>query len=241
MSEENAENRKAAKQAAVRAEIKSTALTLLKEGGFESLSMHKIAKQMKTTTPALYYYYKNRNDLLADLSTDALTNLENFLRQTHIAHQHEAYIRQAFMILSSYYNWARENPSQYQLLFGSPIPEYEPSDEVFHQSLRVMSVFIEVCDKAAWMGLLARPTMALTPTMRQELEQFSVRMGVKDLTPETLFQIIAGWARLHGLISLELNGYLPRLLSNLDRTYFLEARKLLEELGFNYQTAGSPR
>jgi hypothetical protein len=140
------------------------------------------------------------------------------------------------VILSGYYNWARENPDNYRLLYGSPLPDYERQPATSRQILRSMSVFLEVCQKAGKMNLLAEPTLALTPDMREELLGLGVELGV-ELSPEILYLVIIGWSRLHGLISLELNGYLTQVITNLDRTYFLEARKLLDELGFNYRSS----
>lgn len=237
MSETNPSEQKLDKHTAVRLEIKQAAFKLLESGGFENLSMHKIAKEMKTTTPALYYYFKNRNALLAALSEDVIENLEDHLRQSHAAHEHEATIRQAFAILSGFYNWGRENPLKYQLLFANPIPDYAPSETLYAHILRSMSVFLEVCQEAVKMNILSPQPLALTPEMKDELEGYGEKVGVQ-LPPEILFLTITGWARLHGLITLELNGYLTTVISNLDRTYFLEARQLLEEIGFTYQRTG---
>ncbi|HKJ26134.1 MAG TPA: TetR/AcrR family transcriptional regulator [Anaerolineales bacterium] len=234
MSEVKPVDGKEKKQAETRETIKRTALALLNVGGFENLSMHKIAGWMGTTTPALYYYYKNRDALLADLSVDVSAFLETYLRETHAAHAHEAFIRQAFVILSGYYNWARENPAYYRLLFGTPVLRDSQAVLPSGQNLSCLSILFEVCQQAAKMNLLAKPALALTPKMLEELEAFSENLGVA-LSPEVVFMLVVGWTRLHGIISLELDGHLTQVMSNLDRTYFLEARKLLEELGFNPQ------
>ena len=237
MSENKTANGKHVKQAAMRSKIKETAMTLLESGGFENLSMHKIAKEMNTTTPALYYYYKNRNALLAALSMDVVENLGIYLRETHAVHSHEAYIRQAFMILSAFYNWGRENALKYQLLFANPILDYEASEELYSRILYSMAVFLEVCQGAAKRNILSTPPLALTPEMREELQGYAEAIEV-ELPAEILFVVVTGWARLHGLIMLEFNGYLNTVFSDLDRTYFLEARKLLEEIGFTYTPTG---
>jgi AcrR family transcriptional regulator len=234
MSEETTTNWKQKKQAMARDEIKHTALTLLKEGGFENLSMHNIARKMQTTTPALYYYYKNRDTLIAELSADALAALEVQVRQTLVDHQNEALIRQAYLVISAYYNWGRQNPAQYQLLYGSPIPGYNPPEALAEKITQTITFFLEICEKAVQANMLKIPVLALTPEMRRELQAFGTAMAV-DLPPEVIFTVVTGWAKLHGMISSEINGFLPQVLTNIDRTFFLEARQLLEQVGFDYQ------
>jgi len=234
MTEPNHLSWKEKKQATARDEIKQTALAILDEGGFESLSMHHIARRLQTTTPALYYYFKSRDDLLNELSADALSDLQTALRTVRTNHQSEMLIRQAYVIVSEYYNWARHYPVHYRLLFANPLPGYSLPDPLALQASQTIAVFLEICEQAHKAGMLTIPAPALTPEMRQQLEAYAESMQV-DLPPEVTFTALIGWVKLNGLISQEISGALPRIISNLDRTFFLEARHLLEQIGFDFQ------
>lgn len=234
MNEINSTSWKEKKQDMARTEIKKIALALLKEGGFDNLSMHKIAREMQTTTPALYYYFKNRDALINELCADALAELQTALEQIHTSRRDEMLIRQAYLIVSEYYNWARQNPAQYRLLFANPLPGYTLPKTLSAQAAQTMADFLQICEQAHKAGMLSVPAIALTPEMRQELETYAASMQV-NLPPEVTFTAVTGWAKLHGLISLEINGYLGQIISNQDRTFFLEARQLLEQIGFDYQ------
>lgn len=222
------------KQANARDEIKDTALAVLQEDGFESLSMHRIARELQTTTPALYYYFKNRDALINELAADALADLQATLYQARNKHREEMSIRQAYVIVSEFYGWARQHPALYRLLYEQPLPDYTLPDELAKQTVRSMAGFLEVCERANVAGMLAIPALALTPEMRHELQAFAEEMNVM-LPPEILFMALTGWARLHGLITSEINGVLGKVITNMDRTFFLEARHLLEQIGFDYQ------
>lgn len=233
MTEPNNLSWKEKKQAAARDEIKQTALAILDEGGFENLSMHNIARHLQTTTPALYYYFKSRDDLLNELSADALADLQTALRSVRTNHQNEMLIRQAYVIVAEYYNWARHNPTQYQLLFANPLPGYRLPESLAVQARQTLSVFLKICEQANLAGMLAIPVLALTPEMRQELEAYADSMQIV-LPPEVIFSALTGWAKLQGLLSQEIHGGLLGIFSNLDRTFFLETRHLLEQIGFDF-------
>src|SRR3954468_22411635 len=57
------------------AEIKQTAIDLMREQGTTDIRFADIARAMGMTAPALYRYYADRDELLTDLVTDAFGNL----------------------------------------------------------------------------------------------------------------------------------------------------------------------
>ena len=59
----------------VRENVKSVALVQLADGGAGALSVNAIAKELGVSGPALYRYFTNRDELLAELVVDAYHDL----------------------------------------------------------------------------------------------------------------------------------------------------------------------
>ncbi|MYX09200.1 TetR family transcriptional regulator [Streptomyces sp. SID8375] len=59
-----------------REQIAQTALRLFAERGFGATSLQDIANEMGFTKPALYYYFRSKDDLLEALAAPALDRLE---------------------------------------------------------------------------------------------------------------------------------------------------------------------
>ncbi|MFC7469894.1 TetR/AcrR family transcriptional regulator [Actinomadura keratinilytica] len=63
-----------------RGEIKRSAVRRLAEGGVENVALLRIAKEIGLSGPALYRYFGSRDELLAELVTDAYQALADALR-----------------------------------------------------------------------------------------------------------------------------------------------------------------
>ena len=58
-----------------RDEILQAAITIFRDKGYEGASMRKIAARLGVTAPGIYYYFKNKQDLLASCLEEALNVL----------------------------------------------------------------------------------------------------------------------------------------------------------------------
>ena len=58
-----------------RARVVRTALALLDDGGLEGLSLRRIAGQLNVQAPALYWHFKNKQELLDEMATTMLKDL----------------------------------------------------------------------------------------------------------------------------------------------------------------------
>ncbi|MFE9601363.1 TetR/AcrR family transcriptional regulator [Streptomyces hokutonensis] len=59
----------ATRREAFRERILSTALDLARQEGWKNLSMRRIADELDYTTPALYYHFKSKDDLIVELQS----------------------------------------------------------------------------------------------------------------------------------------------------------------------------
>ena len=104
--------------------IKETAWKQIAEFGAPTLSLRAIARELGITAPAIYNYFKRRDDLVTAI-IDAYTSLGDW----QIKARDEARVDDLAGRLEksgiAYRDWALTYPQRYQLIFGTPIPGYE--------------------------------------------------------------------------------------------------------------------
>ncbi|KUJ66925.1 TetR family transcriptional regulator [Streptomyces albus subsp. albus] len=59
-----------------RAQVVDTALRLLNEVGLEGLTLRRIAKELNVQAPALYWHFKNKGELLDEMATAMLREIQ---------------------------------------------------------------------------------------------------------------------------------------------------------------------
>jgi AcrR family transcriptional regulator len=176
-------------RAQVRDEVKEVALAQLAEGGAAAVSVNAIAKQLGVSGPALYRYFANRDELLTELVVDAYGDFAGALRRAG---------GDARALARAYRKWAVAQPHRYRLLFAPPLPGYDAhAPRLVEAAQEAMNVLL-----AAGGG----PRVA-TPE-REQAEQLAAWAQARGIAadPGASLRAIIAWARVHGLVSLELAG-----------------------------------
>ncbi len=190
------------------AEIKDAARGQMEDGGAGALSLKALAKELGMAGPSLYRYVASRDELLTQLLVEAYTEFADQLeaavadRGLEPAEQLREYAR-------TYRRWARARPAMYELLFGTPVPGYTAPEGSTRPAARralaaLVTVLAELRDPGADRAALR---------LRAEV----VRPGDPDAAP--LLLAVQTWARLHGVLSLELRGHLPHLVVSTEELY----------------------
>src|SRR4030095_17139404 len=118
-----APRRERVRQATVE-EIKAVARAQMAAEGTAGVSLRAIAREMGMTAPALYRYFGSRDDLVTALVTDAYDALADAMEAAVAAvpaGRHADRVRAAF---GAFRAWGIEHPTEFALIFGSPIPGY---------------------------------------------------------------------------------------------------------------------
>lgn len=202
-----------------RGEIMQIGLHQIADGGAEALSLNAIAKEMAVSGAALYRYFASRDELLAALVVQAYQDLAQTL-EAAAAERHEpgpAWVRTA---ATAYRAWALAQPHRYRLIFSTRLdPGRLASAEIVLSSQRSMDVFLRALG-----SLPPRPEStgrAVSPALATQLEAWHQRSPEPALPPETLRLGMTCWTRLHGIMSLELNGHLDA--TNIDPSLLYRA------------------
>ena len=213
--------------------IKETAWKQIAEFGAPALSLRAIARELKISAPAIYNYFPDRDALVTALIIDAFTSFGDLQLEARDAVSNDDSRKKLEAIGLAYRNWAHTFPQRYQLIFGTPIPGYEaPAEKVFPSSARSISALFSVVEEFRAAGKLSIDSV---PTVNDKYQAHydQWRRYSGDVYPLSLFVAMVIWARVHGIVSLEIQGNLPPFGKNGNDLYLFElnsqARQFIKE------------
>ncbi len=189
------------------ASIRRAALEQIVNEGAGGISLNEIARQLGMTGPALFRYVRNRNDLITDLVVDAYTELGDALWRSVEETAGQPVPKRLRAHAAAYRSWAIDNPHRYALLFGSPVPGYQaPTDMTQPAAIRAMASTFALA--SAWAEPGVRPATGIADDpLSVALREWARKNDLPALSGGWLRQAILGWTRLHGVLSLELEGH----------------------------------
>jgi AcrR family transcriptional regulator len=189
-------------RAQVRDDVKRTALRQLAEGGPQAVSVNAIAKELGVSGPALYRYFASRGALLTELIVDAYDDLADTLAGAVDAASDHGPRGRLRAFARGYRGWALAAPHRYRLLFGPPLPGYDAhAERLVDAAQRSMTTLLDIARDLPAGDSPAPPS----PALARQLDTWSRRRGV-GADPGVALRAVAIWARLHGLVSLEIAG-----------------------------------
>ena len=199
-------------------------------GGPTALSLNGIAKAMGMSGPGMYRYFASRDELLTTLVTESYEDLAQALEAAAGAARDappDARLRAA---MNAYREWARASPHRYRLVFGSTYGsgELDP-DRIIPAAARSMAVLLT--DLAGLDPTTPGPTVK-SPALRRAVQRWGkVRAGGQISNPGVLLLGLLAWSRMHGIVSLEIEGFYeqvgvdPGLLYDAEVQHIIEQRK----------------
>lgn len=99
-----------------RSNILEAALEIVKEDGWQALSMRKIADKIEYTAPIIYEYFENKEGILLELTRQGNQLLLNDFHKAKAAQ--ESPEKQLIAMWTAYWDFAFSNTQLYQLMFG---------------------------------------------------------------------------------------------------------------------------
>jgi AcrR family transcriptional regulator len=195
--------------------IKETAWKQVAEFGAPALSLRAIARELKITAPAIYNYFPSRDHLVTALIVDAYISLGNSQKSVLENMAKRDSVSRFSALGVAYRDWAVTYPQRYQLIFGTPIPNYRaPEDTTTPAAAWALLPLIETVKAINTKGNLRVERLAkLTPKLKSMLEAWEqFTGGVAEI--EVLYTAYVVWSRVHGLVSLELGNQLPSFFTD---------------------------
>src|SRR4051794_1206375 len=115
----------------------------LAEVGPAALSVRQIARDVGLVSSAVYRYFPSRDELLTALIVEAYDELGDAVEQADAGVRRRADLARRFRaVADAIHDWARANPHEYALLYGSPVPGYVAPDATVSPAVRVSGTFL---------------------------------------------------------------------------------------------------
>jgi AcrR family transcriptional regulator len=229
-------------RAATIEEIKSTARQLLVDDGPEAVSLRAIGRSMGMTAPALYRYFGSREDLVNHVCGDIFTEIAQDIHAAIVAASEASGGDMTAKMIAAcreFRHWALTHRPEFGLLFGSPLPGMDRTDEGFVDecaqkfSNEFLALFYELWRKHPF------PVPAddeLDPGLLVQLNRYREAFGVAaDLPAGAALTFLRCWVRLYGMVSLEVFGHLHFALEDPSAMFEYTLAELAELIGLNYQ------
>jgi AcrR family transcriptional regulator len=158
----------------VRSNILSTAWQMVKQDGWQSLSIRKIADAIEYSVPVIYDHFQNKEAILMEFAKEGFQLLSKKIQQASGKYKDPA--EQLKTVADAYWNFAFKNKEYYQLMYGLGMPGCE----------------IEKCfpERADFRNLVMEPITAIIAKSKHP----KVNPCLKYYT---------FWSILHGLISIK--------------------------------------
>ncbi len=195
--------------------IKQIARAQMAARGTAGISLRAIARALHVTAPALYNYFPRLEQLISALIVDAFTGLAAAMNEAAdaalgAAPADDRYLPAIEAMGLAYRTWAVTHPTEFQLIYGNPIPGYEAPAEITVPLASLPFTRLTELFAAAWAsGTLRIPAhYDVAPAAVRTFMAARLAVLQPGLPPELLCLIVSSWARLHGMVMLELFGHL---------------------------------
>jgi AcrR family transcriptional regulator len=190
--------------------IRQTAWRQIAERGAAALSLRAIARELGITAPAIYNYYPRRDDLVTALVVDAFTSFGDAQVGARDATASADAVDRLRALGVAYRRWALANVPRYQLIFGAPLPGYEPPiEQVQPAGARALGALVGLMQQLRADGRLRGATDLPGPGPGCPWPLDAWGTPDRPVHPEAVTVALIVWARVHGLVSLEIAGHLP--------------------------------
>ena len=158
----------------VRSSILSTAWQMVKDDGWQSLSIRKIADAIEYSVPVIYDHFENKEAILIEFAKDGFRMLSKKIQSAKEKFDDPA--EQLKTVANAYWNFAFKNKEHYQLMYGMGMQGCE----------------IEKCfpERGSFRNAVLEPITTLISKSKNP-----------DINP--CLKYFTFWSILHGLISIK--------------------------------------
>lgn len=204
----------------------------LAEVGPAALSVRAVARDLGMASSATYRYFRSRDELLTALLIEAYDELGEAVETADRAMPDRCDLAGRWRaVCGAVRDWARANPHEYALLYGSPVPGYAAPEATVPAASRVPLTLLTLAGDAEADGrALGAPALPVPPA------EVAALQGIRDLTDvaisdQRLVRSLVAWATLFGHLSLELFGHMYRGVLDYDAHFAQVVDTLAADLG----------
>jgi AcrR family transcriptional regulator len=209
-------------------DIKRIAKEQLAQEGSAALSLRAIARELGIVSSAVYRYVPSRDDLLTMLIVDAYNSLGDAVEAAEGTCERDDLRGRWTAMASAARTWAVGRPSEYALIYGSPVPGYQaPPEQTGDPGTRVSFLLLALL---ADVERRRPPTPSLPGPLGRDFAALRDNLGLK-ISDDLLARGYLAFSALFGLISFELFGQYQGSFTDCGAHFDHQLRQLAELLG----------
>lgn len=177
--------------------------------GTSGLSLRATARSLGIAPNSIYNYFPNLDSLITALIVDAFASLAEVVEQAGDSLFCSNHLERFIMASQNYRRWALSHGTEYQLIYGNPIPGYEAPAQVTEPlAIRSFQGALRWIVAAGQEQQLRIPHYYETvpETIYPHLTHFKKEVGF-DVPEALYYMMFVAWSRIHGMIMLELFGH----------------------------------
>ncbi len=229
------QGRRATLRANLLADIRAAALDELRQTGAAALSLREVARRAGISPAGLYRYVDGRDGLLELLISDGFEAFGAAIGAAIGAAGDDVGARLEAIALG-YRRWALDNPEQFGLILGTPVPGFRArADGPTEASVRRFAdPMIREVAAAYAASRTAQTAGEAAPVI--DLDTFDPTTG--GIPDSLLSANVRSWGRVHGLVSLEVFGHLTWSGVDVEALLRIEVRSIMAEL--DHHTVAAP-
>ncbi|MGH3434293.1 MAG: TetR/AcrR family transcriptional regulator [Thermocrispum sp.] len=221
-------------------EIKMYAREQMAAEGPAGLSLRAVARDMNITPSALYRYFAGIDDLITALCVDAYHAMGDAVSAAVQAEPFDDHVARWRAYANTYRWWAVRNPSDFALIYGTPLPGYTAPPEVTQTAaLRYLQVALRTVATAVAAGAIdmSRSQLSYSPDLDPDLVATWAKAGV-HLDPRVVAIVAGSQVVLQGHITLELFGHFNWLKNDIEHVWQGHLRAMMISMGFDPDVLG---
>ncbi|WP_024875544.1 TetR/AcrR family transcriptional regulator [Saccharomonospora piscinae] len=223
-----------------RAEITSSitdeARRQLGKVGPQGLSLRAVARELGMVSSALYRYFPSRDDLLTALIIDAYDGLGEAAEAADSTGTSPR--RRWIAVCHAVRDWARRNPHEYTLVYGTPVPGYHAPRDTVSPAARVPQVLVTVLADAVRRGaVVPADEPEPTGTLRAQLALVAEILD-EEVPAPLLARGLAAWTQLFGMVGFELTGQFANTLEPADPFFAHTIERMADFVGLRADDTG---
>lgn len=221
-------------------EILEAARAQLAAEGLAGFSLRAVARRLELAPNAIYNYYPSLDDLITALLLAAFSRFAQALQAADKPDAADSAGRFA-AVCAAYRSWAVANPIDYDLIFGRPIPGYQAPDALLGPVAgQGFAIALKILIDAWQAGQLSVPEryQAIPPGIAGFLAERG-KAAEAGLPLALHYLMLTAWARLHGMVTLEIHGSGAHAIGDMAAFYQHGVACLIAEIGLA-QLPGGP-
>ncbi|MER7114407.1 TetR/AcrR family transcriptional regulator [Saccharomonospora azurea] len=229
-------------RAALDRDLRRSARRLLVAGGIDAVTLAAIAREVGITPPAIYRYYRSRDDLLLALADDLVAELVGRLRAAAAVFPDECPDRQITAMIRAFTAWATKHRAEFGFVFAAPPPV---AGHMRREITEAWTAAVGGAFGERYLQLWQQQPFEvpgedeLEPGLLRQLETYRAVVRLDPMPLGAILVFIECWSHIYASISFDVFGLLSTPFPDLSVMHERMCRAICERLGISYEPPAS--